>query len=162
MQYQKSLSLRRSPHLAAPAVSNNRARGWGSIRFDVSNRLSVVSRYVKPRACVRASLDTLSRATSLIRYILNDVRWTSNESLSILYTLPAVVESDDVGLRPCCKWYILGVSIAGGAPRLPGATATLVMVISRDDRGPQCLRSTSSPRPSVSRATSHPQVVANL
>lgn len=128
-------------------------RGWGS-----TIPTSVVSRYVKRRIRMSNIRHALSRIASrdLVNRTSSDLGFTGGGRISGP-TLPELGEPD-VGLR----WYILGVSIAGGVPRLPGATATLVMVISCDGRRPQCLRSTSSPRPSVPRAISHPQVVANL
>lgn len=120
-------------------------RGWGS-----TIPTSVVSRYVKRRIRMSNIRHALSRIASrdLVNRTSNDLGFTGGGRISGP-TLPELGEPD-VGLR----WYILGVSIAGGVPRLPGATATLVIVISRDGRRPQCLRSTSSPRPSVPRASS--------
>lgn len=139
--------------LATMAVSNDQLR----MRFHDSNLGCIPLRKTPP--CKSVSHQTRSLAHHIARF-----RTSSDLGFSVGwilgFTLPEVGEPD--GLKPCCRWYILGVSIAGGAPRLPGATATLVMVISRDGRRPQCLRSTSSPRPSVPRAILHPQVVANL
>jgi len=124
------------------------------MRFHDSN-LGCVPLRKTPPSRIRHALSRIASRDSVNR--------TSSDSRADGFrgpTLPEVGEPD-VELRPCCR-YILGVSIAGGAPRLPGATATLVMVISRDGRSPQCPRSTSSPHPSVPCAISHPQVVANL
>ena len=140
--------------LATMAVSNDQLR----MRFHDSNLDCVPLRKTPPcKSCV--SHQTRSLAHRIARFrTSSDLGFSDGWVLG--FTLPEVGEPD--GLRPCCRWYILGVSIAGDAPRLPGATATLVMVISRDGRRPQCLRSISSPRPSVPRAISHSQVVANL
>lgn len=76
-----------------------------------------------------------------------------------LTTFPEVGEGD-VEFNPCCRWYIFGVSMDGGAPRLPGATATLVMVVPYDGRSPRLLR-TTCPRPSAISVIGHPRTVTS-
>lgn len=79
--------------------------------------------------------------------------------LILRVTFPEVGEGD-VEFNPCCRWYIFGASIDGGAPRLPGATATLVMVVSYDGRSPRLLP-TTCPRPSAISVIGHPRTVTS-